>query len=506
LHFKTVFFGRESSVNGLLIGYGALIEEYALKAPLPKKLSLVSEIRKRYETTDWLVFPLKFATSNELFVQLTFALKYEGVDLGILKSLFSKVSKPTIEGLVSNQPTGKYSRIIWFLYEWLMQEKLDLEDASSGNFVEVLNAELQYVGKVEISKRHRIKNNLPGVPEFCPLIRRTAYLDRMIVENWGERNNTYFQNTHKEILLRAAAFLLLKDSKASYTIEGESPPQDRLQRWGRAIGEAGKVPLSKEELLRLQKMVMGKGRFVKLGWRKQEGFIGEHDRDLGLPVPEHISAKWTDLDSLMDGLLITNEKLLESDLDAVLTAAIIAFGFVFIHPFADGNGRIHRYLIHHVLSRKRFYPQGITFPISSAILEDMYAYAQTLRTYSRPRLDLIKWQPTNDNNVEILNETIDFYRYFDATPMAEYLYACVQKTTEEIVPAEVNYLVHYDQFKKNIHNQIEIPDKLIALLVRFLRQSNGTLSKRAKKKEFRELTAEEVEWIEGVYQDVFGNS
>lgn len=45
--------------------------------------------------------------------------------------------------------------------------------------------------------------------------------------------------------------------------------------------------------------------------------------------------------------------------DAVLAAAMIAFGFVFIHPFVDGNGRIHRYLIHHILLRKNYGSKGI---------------------------------------------------------------------------------------------------------------------------------------------------
>ena len=52
----------------------------------------------------------------------------------------------------------------------------------------------------------------------------------------------------------------------------------------------------------------------------------------------------------MDGLIAVDQKLeMDSTFDAVLAAAVIAFGFVFIHPFVDGNGRIHRYLIHHVL-------------------------------------------------------------------------------------------------------------------------------------------------------------
>ena len=67
----------------------------------------------------------------------------------------------------------------------------------------------------------------------------------------------------RDLLARTAAFLLLKDSRASYAIEGERPPQDRIQRWGRAIGEAGRQVLDRDELLRLQKIVMGDGRFIK---------------------------------------------------------------------------------------------------------------------------------------------------------------------------------------------------------------------------------------------------
>ncbi|WP_436245878.1 Fic family protein [Mesorhizobium amorphae] len=50
------------------------------------------------------------------------------------------------------------------------------------------------------------------------------------------------------------------------------------------------------------------------------------------------------------------------NLDAVVAAAIFAFGFVYIHPFEDGNGRIHRYLIHHVLAMHRFNRREWCFP------------------------------------------------------------------------------------------------------------------------------------------------
>ena len=241
-----------------------------------------------------------------------------------------------------------------------------------------------------------------------------------------------------------------------------------------------------------------------MGWREQEGFIGEHDRRYGSPIPDHISAKWRDLQILIDGLIATDEKL-ENDkhFDGVIAAAIIAFGFVFIHPFVDGNGRIHRYLIHHMLLRKNYVTKGIIFPVSAIILERLDEYRRVLESYSLPRMDLVEWKPTKDNNVEILNETIDLYRYFDATKQVEFLYSCVQQTIEKTIPEEVEYLGKYDLMKNYLDNEFEMPDKTVALLTRFLEQGSGKLSERARTKVFKELTEDEIETIENKYQEIF---
>ncbi len=71
----------------------------------------------------------------------------------------------------------------------------------------------------------------------------------------------------------------------------------------------------------------------------------------------------------MSGLIDTYELLREDEFDGVLMATIIAFGFVFIHPFEDGNGRIHRYLFHHVLADKGFVPKGLIFPVFAVIFD-----------------------------------------------------------------------------------------------------------------------------------------
>ena len=59
-----------------------------------------------------------------------------------------------------------------------------------------------------------------------------------------------------------AAFLLLKDSKSSFAIENENPPHDRIQRWGRAIGEAGRRPIDLDELFSLIERVRSAGALV----------------------------------------------------------------------------------------------------------------------------------------------------------------------------------------------------------------------------------------------------
>ena len=130
-----------------------------------------------------------------------------------------------------------------------------------------------------------------------------------------------------------------------------------------------------------------------------------------------------------------------------MAAAILAIGFVYIHPFEDGNGRVHRYLIHHVLAERGFNRPGVTFPVSSAILRRIREYRSTLEPITPRRLlPVVHCEPTADGNVRVLNDTADFYRFFDATPHAEFLYDCVQQTIEHDLPDEAGFLRRYDAF------------------------------------------------------------
>ena len=509
---KLVFHGKQIPEEGAIVGYAAIIDRLNLPMPMVNPITLVSNRNRRFNNKDWQILPKSYLPEDNqaldeieaLYKHLVFALKYEGINLLLFSHLSKHYSETQLTDLVNFEPTGQYSRRIWFIIEWLTGKQLDgKQDLSKKSYIPVVDTTQQYSVLGFKSPRHLVINNLPGTPEFCPMIKKTEKLEKYINANLSNQKTDFLKGIRKEIIQRASAFLLLKDSRASFSIEGESPKSKRAARWGKVIGQAGTRELTQDELIRLQQVVIENTRFVEMGFRKKGGFVGEHDRLSGEPIPEHISAKWQDLPKLLDGLIETNRLLIDSDLDAVISAAIIAFGFVFIHPFEDGNGRIHRYLIHHMLARKQFSQQGIIFPVSAAILNHIDDYRKALEAYSHPLLDFIKWDETKDHNVNVINDTIDYYRYYDSTVQAEFLYDCVFDTIENIIPQEFSYLTHYDKFKKVIDDEFEMPDSLIALLVRFLSQNSGTLSRRAKEKEFSALSEKEVKSIEKLYKEIF---
>ncbi len=506
-HFSQIqssFHGTSLPETGAsLSGYAALIATYDLKVPLPGKLAIISPKHKRYETDNWAVFTPRYKPKDTLGGHLIFALRHEGLDLAVLKALFRALEAGELEKIIQAEPTGKYARRLWFLYEWLLDRRLDLPDTKVTNYVDALDPRMQYPGPSTRSRRHRVCNNLPGVRNFCPLISRTEKLDALIAAGLGKKTKESLGSVHPDILARTAAFLLLKDSKASFAIEGERAPHTRAERWARAIGQAGRERLAVEECPRLQEIVIKDQRFINMGWRTTGGFVGVHDRVTNSPVPDHISARWQDVSSLMEGLIAANDRLSKSDYDPVLAATLIAYGFVFIHPFEDANGRIHRYLIHHVLAERGFTPGEIVFPVSAVILERIDEYRRSLEAHSKPRLELVEWESTSSGNVEVLNDTADLYRYFDATRQAEFLYECVRQTAEETLPEEIAYLVNHDRMKSFIEDYFDMPDKMTERLIGFLRQGGGRLSKRARTKEFAALTDKEATMLEEEFSKIF---
>jgi hypothetical protein len=132
---------------------------------IPLTLSAIGIRHKTIEQDGWRLLTPRHAPTATLEGHLTFALKYEGLDLAVLKRLFVEVGPAKIEALVRVKPTGNYARRIWFLCEWLTGKKLGLRDATTGNYVDAVDVKQQFAVAGENSSRHRVRNNLPGTRE-----------------------------------------------------------------------------------------------------------------------------------------------------------------------------------------------------------------------------------------------------------------------------------------------------------------------------------------------------
>jgi Fic family protein len=434
---------------------------------------------------------------------LSFALRHEPIDLLILKRVFEAVSADVVQEFVRSAPTGVPTRRAWMFYELLTGRTLDLpEPPATLTAIDLLDPEAYFTGVPKSSRRHKVRENLLGTARFSPGIRRTDRLQAFLERQLGQKANEIVGRTGTNVVARAASFLLLADSRASFAIEGERPPRGRLERWGRAVIQAGKAPLTLEEIIRLHGVLIEDRRFIQPGLRTDGIFLGQRD-DQGDPLPEFIGARAHDLNDLMAGMIEANDRMRDSALDPVLKAAATAFAFVYIHPFQDGNGRLHRCLIHHVLMERKFTPPGIVFPVSSVMLTRIDQYRESLHSHSSPLMNFIEWRPTPQRNVEVLNDTADLYRYFDCTDNAEFLYGCVEQTIDHDLPQEIDYLRRHDEAMRRIMEYVDMPDRLAEDLVMYIRQNNGKLGKQRRENEFAKLTDQEIAAAEAIVQEAF---
>ncbi len=82
----------------------------------------------------------------------------------------------------------------------------------------------------------------------------------------------------------------------------------------------------------------------------------------------------------------------------------------------------------------------------------------------------------------------------------------MQETIDVDLPREVGFLESFDRFASEVQDIMELPRRVVDLLVRVLEQGDGKLSGRALKKEFSALTEAEIEEVETLYERAFGGS
>jgi hypothetical protein len=184
---------------------------------------------------------------------------------------------------------------------------------------------------------------------------------------------------------------------------------------------------------------------------------------------------------------------------------VAGFGFVFLHPFEDGNGRLHRFLIHHVLAAGGFTPEGIIFPVSALMLKQPRRYDAMLESYSRPVMEHVEYRFEDAGSLTVTNETAALYRYPDMTWIAERVFELVRDTLEAEFEAELEYLMAFDTARQEMREVVDMPDARLDLFIRLCLQGHGHLS-QAKRKEFVELTDEERTRLERIVADAIART
>jgi len=452
------------------------------------------------------IFGPKYAADETITAHLEFALKYDDFNLDFLATVLGKTDQQEIIGYITANPTGRYARKIGFIYEWLTDKPLALPVKVGGNYVDFLDESMYITGNKIKNSRWRVNDNLLGTAAFCPIVRKTQAISESISTNFHEVIQTLKKEYSSEIFNRATQYLYRKETKSSYEIESENPSLDRISRFIALLHEAGKQPVkdifNETNLTALQNAIVDP-RYKQTGFRDFQNYIGQSNHRME-EIYHYVCPPPDIVHSMMEGLIAVEAKTIGNS--PVIRAALIAFGFVFIHPFLDGNGRIHRFLIHDILTRDGFVDKDVIIPVSAHMVNNLKAYDAVLEAYSKPLMQRIQFVSAANGRIAVTNseEVVSYFRYPDLTTQVIFLANAIRETIQHDLSDELHFLDRYDELKRAIQELIDMPDKKLNDLIVFIHQNKGKFPKR-RKKYFPEISQSELEGIEGVYAIVFND-
>lgn len=429
---------------------------------------------------------------------LEFALKREGLHLELLRSILPQVPAADVAAFVRATPTGATARRLWYLWERFTGETLDIPDLAVGNYIPLADPGIYFTGQEQRHPRWRIVNNLIGNIHFSPMLRRSTRLREWEEAGQGDKCRQVLDQYPPNLHQRALSWLYSKETKSSYAIEQEVADETRTGKFIGLLRAAGEQDYFNEKALCALQQAIVDPRFSSQTFRTTQNFVGQtlapgvEEVHLVPPKPgknlAFLMNQWAG---------VSNDLATRAHIPPVPAAAIVAYLFVFFHPFVDGNGRIHRFLIHHVLARRKFGPEGIVFPVSAVMLNRPKDYDASLEAFSVPLKERSEYTLTELNDMTVTNETLDHFRYIDCTVMAEALCSFVAETIEKELPRELAFLRCYDGARAAMREVVDIPEPLANLFLKLALQNQGRLSKKKRSiPQFEKLTDAEITGLE----------
>ena len=144
-------------------------------------------------------------------------------------------------------------------------------------------------------------------------------------------------------------------------------------------------------------------------------------------------------------------------------------------------------------------------PVSATMSKNLHDYDRALESFSWPLVKgLARFEVDENGALSFLNgsELADYYRFPDMTAVAIYLAATVKQTIQQDFAKELQLIQCFDLAREQIRDIVDMPDRRMDLLLRYLYQNRGVLAKR-KRGDFAELTDSELVDIQSVFQESF---
>lgn len=482
-----------------LLGFHRLAEIYDIQLVQPLfTRSRLGPVRQReaaegQETRTW---PAQYQPADNFRGHFEFGLKYERLSFEFFSRLFHSVEPEDVAAWVRDEPTGSYARRAAFFYEWFTGRQLAVPDtAPNVGYVDAIDAD-QYLAaqRPDRVRRWRVNDNLPGSRDFCPMVFLGPQEQRGWLYDVAAGVQSLAVTYGPELLLRSAAWLTFKESRASFAIEHEADKQDRVKRFAAAIGTySGRMeaPMAPEQLLALQQAVLGEAA-LRVGIRQSPVFIEE--RSFVSEIVHSIAPSEELVAGMLDALRRFEART--RGMNPVARAAAVSFAFVYLHPLADGNGRIHRFLVNHLLAADKVVPANIIVPVSATIAGSAKGradYDQALEAFSRPFMrvyaDAYRFGPKRlcpdgvETNFEFLRteDAQHAWRYLDLTGQARYLSGVLRQTVEQEMAQEALALRQYDEARAAIKDLVEMPDPDADRIIRSLKEGDWQVSNKLRK-------------------------
>lgn len=483
-------------------GYAWLLESLRLSAlPLsrPARVQPVTRIKRIGQT---LAVPSNIVPAAEdLLGHLLFALKHEGINLAILAQALPRIPAGNLEAELERAPNGIYIRKACYLREAFTGEALRQHSPVRGAFVPLFDPKLYVTMAGERNSRWRVEFNGIGTIAYCATVERTPEIVALIEHDILGRAQDFMQNLPSGMMDRAIQWAYLHETQDSFAIERELPTEDKARKFIKLLRQAHeRIPLSEEYLVHLQNATISNPFDMAAGFRHEQNHLASGLQ--GAAGVTYVPPEPALCRELMEQLMALGNDAPER-IDPLIAAGVISFGFVFLHPFMDGNGRLSRFLIHQTLCRAGALENGLLLPVSVAMKREERLYLETLQQFSRPARECwdVRWIDQGQYAFDFIGDPA-IYRYWDATPGVRFTLEMAQRALEVELREETVFLENYDKVVGAVNEVYDVRGSDLANLVMMCLSNNGVVSNNRRKQYQYSVQAEVLDYIEQLTQSL----